>query len=547
MVQNISFNSSNTHSSINPTHSNFFNTRSSYLTVTKPDYLTFKGQINYVLFDKLIQKILGVLSKEDVIKIHQNVEYFIKKYRGMDTNSLIDINKKNIEEMISLLEKYGIKSLKTEQGITFSDNISSLDKAKREKIKKLYMKTIIMRETFIDIKQPDPLFNNPSFNDWFENINYRNKIPNTFNSLYVHPVDKAKFFVGESISEDLKYIETQVALIKQKNLPFQDIETNKEELLNKIRIITNKSNWAEMGAFSQNEIQNLKSLAIKYEIYDRVQVDNNLFSKEVESVIANSSKKLCFAKVGDVIDDLGLVVQKTTIYDKTKKQNIPCIVILSKGKKDFCFKLFIIDNEQENAVLELVQEYAKAKKTFGNCSSNQSLELNTNANRILQAEKKLDIAKVHFNIVPLENLRGFSRDINHPERIETIINMLKSKGINKIALVVDFINSDSQRYYEGGRKVVLPLIHLLKENNCNDIFVRASAIGENKHHPLPLYLRAGFEPISYTKEEIMTITDNLRKPFDPKIPVYMYLPRNASVNEIVNKQKPLKEVFEFKN
>lgn len=548
MIQKILFNHPSTLYNIKPTKNNIFDPKNKYMTSICCDQVIFKGQVNYVSFNELMRKTLGFPSKEDSQAIASQAKKLVKKYHFSDIKDLIEDNKKSVDEIAALVEGYGIKVEKTEQGLKFAEDISALDKAARGKIKKIHLNALIKRESFFNINPKDPLLKNPSYGDWFRATKYNSKIPNSFNSLYTHPVEKAKFLVGDLLGYEQENINKKINSNVQKKISIKKLEQNIEITLKKIKSVIDSSSFVKDGVLTKKALKTLRQNVIQYEINDRSLGKNKLFSKEIESIIINSNKKLSMAKVGDIIDDLGLVIQKTSVYDRDKRKDIPCLILFNKELRDHSLKLIKIDNEHENIVYEFKKEYENIKNSFdfNNQEKNQMLidELDKKAKTILKSEKEMNVSGVHFSVVPVENLKSFLMDMNQPKKVDNLVNnlMTEATSVNKIAIVASFINSDSKRYYEGGRKVVLPLIHLLKENNCNNIFMRASAIGENKKAPVPLYLRAGFKPISHTEEEIAKAMDN-HMFWNPKIPVYMYLPENALVNDVVAEQKPLHEIF----
>lgn len=524
---------------------NALNLKAQCIEFNQADKVSFKGQINYISFDELIRKAIGVLTKEDTQAIKSNAQALAKKYNGSNIADLIELNRKNYTRIESFLEKYGIKSEKTERKTKFTDNLDILDKSARKKLKSLYIKILTIRECFLSMKQPDPLLNNPSVHDWFKNINYDGKLPNIFHSLYAHPIERAKFLIADFSEKEQKEINKQALSIKNKKVPIQSIEAKKNKTLNKIISIFSSDNFLKNGILTKIEFEKLRKNVFQYEILDRALCNNGMFSKEIESVSANAHIKLSAAKIGDFIDGIGLVVQQTMIHDKNKGKEIPCLVVFNKEKKDFSFKLLKIDTDHENAASDISKVYQNSNSQPFVVSAEQLSELDKKAKAIIEAEKELLIAKVYFNVLPIQNIKGFLKDINNPEKVESIFNKLSEENVKKVALVINFINADSKKYYEGGRKVVLPLIHLLQKNDCNYIFMTSHAIGENKKAPLPMHIRAGFEPISPTREEIVNLTDNFKKRWDPNIPVYMYLPKDAMVNEFVEKEQPLRGIFEL--
>lgn len=552
MIQNTPFNFQN----YNKNHINLIkktnniNFKNGFCSNVSSDKISFTGQVKLVSFNDFLRRTIGSLSCEDIKKIDLNADIISKRYKN-DQEKLVGLVKAQQEQMLLLLKKLGIKSEKTEQGLKFTDNIEELDKNSRNKIKQNYMNLLGVKGGLGKLKQTDPLLNNPSIGDWFSNIEHQSKVPNFFNSLYVHPVDKVKIFISDFTKEQQKFITKKVQHIKKQNASPLSLEVKKQNFLKNIECIFKTSPFNSKGYFTNNELKRLRKYSLQYEIFNKALGKNAIFSKDVESVISNSNKKLSTANIGEYIEDVGLVVQKTKVYDKNKGDYSPCLVIFNKEEIDYSFKLLKIDLEHEKMVGELKKEVDSIKNTFKDRANvklqNQIHEVEKLAKTILASEKDMNISNVYFNVVPIGHLRSYLVEMNQPEKVENLIKEITSKnnGVNKVALVINLLNPDAKRYYEGGRKVALPLIHLLQEKNCSNIFMQAFAQIEGRKAPVPLYLRAGFKPISHTEEEIAKATEN-HKFWDPKIPVYMYLPEESMVNELVKQQKPLQSIFEYK-
>lgn len=506
------------------------------------DKVSFTSQVKLIPFNEFITKTIGSLSLEDVKKIETQAHKILKTSNKEE--DLISLIKKKNDAFFKIFDDLNIKYEKDKNALNVEDDQQNLDKNARKKIKEAYIEILMPTKSFTYVRNDDPLLIKPSLNDWFANVPYKSKLPNLNNSRFVHPVEKAQSFIPSLTKQEEIELEKKVnALLKKKINPVK-LEKNKEKALIKINQIIESNFLLNNGYFTSTQLKQLKKYVKEYTTYKKALGNNEIFTKEVESVVLNSTKKLSTAKEGDFINDLGLVVQKTTVFDKNKKQNVPCVILFNKQKFDHSFKLIKIDEDYEQRVINFNKKYTEIKNSD---IKSQIIDLSEEAKAIMETEKEMNVAKVHFNVVPIENLRAFLKDMNQPQKVESLIENIKAQNpnANKVTLVVDFINPEAKRYYEGGRKVVLPLIHLLQEHNCNNIVMRASAIGENKKAPVPLYLRAGFKPLSHSEEEINKAMEN-HQFWDPKIPVFMYLPNDSLVNEIVKQQQPLQYLFKTK-
>ena len=507
------------------------------------DNFSFKGKTNYLFFDDFMKKINGPLTQEDIKKVESKKKYLLKKYNQNHIDELSMIIKKNTETLLPEFKKIGIEFEKTEKNVKFADNPTVLDEKSKKLLKKAYIQILAMRETLANLKQTDPLLNKPSFKNWFKNLNYNNKLPNKFDSIYTHPYDKAKYFTGDFSTQNIHFINKKVSAITQKNISVFELEKSKMAELIKIKNITGTCNINTTGSLSNSDYKKLKKSALNYEIYNQALGRKRLFSKEVESIVSNSSSKpLSESKVGDIIDDYGLVLQKTTTYDKNLRQEIPCVVIFNKNQKDYNLNLIKTDGQQEKITAEILKEYEEINSINPSQKldfENRIIELNQKAKSIIDSEKDLLISKVHFNIIDKKQFHAFEKDINPQIQTPPIES-------NKFVIIADLLNTDPKRYFKAGRKIVLPLIELLKQNNCTDIFTMALAPNANDHSPLPLYLRAGFKPLSHTDKEVKELTANLKR-WDSTTPVFMHLPKDAMVYEILKKEQSLKEINDFKD
>lgn len=555
MVKSISTSLSSSYSQNTcPIKKNYLSLNFISINKHKYDNFSFKGEICYTNYAELFKKIIGRFTKEDEKLIRSQIDKLVKQFDENNVGELISRLKAISKEVLSLLDKFGLQSRKTDQGLEFVDNAMALNKKQRKKIKLLQIQHIAIFQTIKRIQQPgtDPLLDGQTIKDWFGNIGYNSKSPNLTHSLFKHPIEQAKSFISTFTESEQKIIETKVTNIKQRNISIQELERKKEKALERINSILKSDSLHKYGTFANKHLASLRKNIIQYEIFDKALGDNRMFTRSIESVVANSNKKLSQAKIGEFIDDVGLVIQKTSIYDKQKKQNINCFVVFNKEERDFSLRLIKVDDDEYEKIFdEFTKEYDSIKKELKLKDKSQVQiqlnELEAKAIQILAIEKSLEISKIHFNTVPLKNLEKFFAEMKQPEKVKNLINNIASTNKNKITLIVDYVNSDSVRYYEAGRKVALPLIQLLKIHDCNDVFIIARAIGENKKSPLPMYLRAGFVPISPTMDEIRQMTENFHKSFNPKSQIYMYLPNDAMVNKLVEKEEPLQEIFKFKN
>lgn len=525
-----------------------------YGTINAPDSNCAYGKelmngVNYIPFSELMQKILGIPSKEDNEIIAQKTKILSETHDLATREDLLNLCKKKTMKFFKLLEDNGINSKQTEQGLKYTDISAMLDKKTRNKIKEIYTEVLSANEYFISKNPEDILVSNPSLNDWFKNAKYSNKFPNFFHSLFVHPADKTKLIIGDFTPDEQEIINKEIIVLKKKNLPLQKLLSEKENIIQHINSVLNTSKLIKQGELTAAQLKKLKKSILKYEIYNKILIDNKIMSKTIESVIYNCDKNLSDVNIGDYICDIGLLVQKTTIYDKTKKSDIPCFIVFNKDEFGNSLKLIKIQENYEKTVSGLKQEYEKIKKCINSKEANKLTNeinyLERKARDFIDRENDNNIAKIRFYVAPAENIKDFWKDINELEKVINLIETLQKKDrkTDKIAYIIDFINFDASNYFEGGRKLALALIHLLKEHNFDNILITANAIGESTKSPVRLYLRAGFEPLFPSMDEIIKLTNNFKKHLDPKMQVYMYLPEDAMVNEVVEKQKPLQEIF----
>lgn len=505
------------------------------------DSLNFKQKQNYVFLYELMQNLKSTLSKEDVSKLNRQIKLFLKNFNEQKLPELIKKSADKSNEMLELITKSGITAKKENDGIKYSNEVNKMTYSTRNKIKDILIQQMATREVIKYYKPYTKFLDNPTLGDWFIGFEKKQQMPNMANSLFEHPIDKALFLAGKYTDEDLSQINKKTKLFG--HLDINKIFIKKDKILNKINKILDKPNQNIYGVFSNAELRNLKKLSIENESFSNVLKEKNIFNKKMESVIFNCNKNLSAKGIGEHINGVGMVIKKTKVYDREKKQEIPCLIAFDKSSSMYNLKLLRIDNNFENRIIDFSKKYTDLKNTSE--FKNNIEILNQEAESIINEEKNLLVSEISFKLVNKKIAKSYIEDIKGPLENNEILKIINDVNTNVFPIIENFQNHNSKRYINGSREIALPLVHLLIQHDCEPLLIKALAINSNRS-PVGLYLKYGFEPISHNKEKIKEIMLNSENGFDYKEPVWLYLPKKSTLKDIVLKEKPLKEILEFK-
>ena len=516
------------------------------------DIISFTGTHKYLTLESLMRKVVGFTSIEDEKKFESITNFILKNNDLKKVQKLIKISEdKNNSALQFLIETNGIKSRIIKGELKYIDAHIILSNNIKSKFKKAYISVLGIQQAKTKSNQQSPIDYKPLISDWFKTSSKKNVLPDIFTSLYVHPRDKAKYILGDYSKEDLKFIKTEIQSLANKKINIQKLFKSKLENLYLAHQVLINQQFLNSGKLKNKDLKMLKKLTLKDEILNQF-LGEKVPNKKTEGVIINAHRRISSAKIGDYINDLGLVLNKIDIYDTKIKKNIPCLIVFNKLEKGNGLKLIKIDPEQEEKASYLKEEFQKIKLFHNDISKQSHVEkLNTLAKQILDKEKKSQIAQIEFRVNSTAYLNTFFYNVKNMANIKELtpyidsikkINAEEPSEINRITTLLDFINFDPKRYYNAGMYLAHSLIHLLQHNKLYDVFLIAHAIGKTSKSPLPLYLRVGAKPISPSLDIIQAEMQNLKR-WDAKRTVYMYLPADAAIHNLVKKTKPLNEVF----
>ena len=501
---------------------------------------------NYVYLFELMQNLSSTLSKEDVNKLNLQIKNILNDFKEENLPELIRIAGDKVNEILAILKKSGIKNKEENNLIKYSDEPNKVNYLTRKKIKEIIIQQVALREALKHYKPHTRLINFPTMGDWFSGFEKVQQLPNDINSLFEHPVNKALFLTG-------KYTDNDSVLIKKKSDIFSHYSTRKilikkETVLNALKLILEIPNQNFYGAFSDIELKKIKKLSVEYDSFDEILKKRYIFNKALESVVFNTNKKISTKDIGENINGVGVIIKKTKIYDSNKKQEVPCIVVFNNSSNISNLRLLKIDKAFEDKIKDLENNYQKLRNSeiFNSSKLEEYIAfLNSNAKSLIDTEKSLIVSEISFNVVNKKMAKAFIDDIPKPLESNEVLKVINDENTNIFPIIRDFKSHDPERYRHAGREIALPLLHLLFQNGCDTLLIKALAINST-HSPVGMYLRNGFEPISHNKEKIKEIILNSSKGFDYKEPVWLYLPKDSILKEIVAKENPLKEIFKLK-
>lgn len=503
-----------------------------------------KENVNFIHLLTLLQKLGNTFSKEDFKKINKQVSVLSKKYNKDNTPDLMKLGESKSQDLLDLIKSSGIKT-KTEDGIIkYSDEINKINSQIRKKIKKVRMQQVAIREA---LKRHNPsgiLTNAPTLGDWFKGFDKSPQLTIPATSLFEHPIDKTLFLTGQYTEKELKLIKKKT--LKLNKIPESELIKEKIKILKELTSVLNKPNQYLYGAFTNIELKKIRNLSLNYSAYNQELIQRGIYNKNVEAVILNSSANLSDKKIGENINGYGFIIKKSNTYDRELKSEYPSLIVFSNISSKKTIKNIKIDKDFENEITKFKEDY----ETFCNSASiiDNNLQakissFNENAKSILGKEKNLVISEISFSMLNKKLAELFISEIPKPLKNDDILKVIDNDDV--FPLIIDYKNHDSKRYPNGARDVASSLLHLFFQNKCSSIFVKALAINSNRS-PVGLYYRYGFEPVSHTHTQIK---QGLANPlgFDYKEPVWMYLPSNSILENVVKKEEPLKEIFDYGN
>lgn len=242
------------------------------------------------------------------------------------------------------------------------------------------------------------------------------------------------------------------------------------------------------------------------------------------------------SQVGKYIKNIGLIIKETKVFNVETKKSEECYVIYQNLEKDGVFRLIKKDPAKIKTLSFLLKSNSQImdilKKYSFHTADKVLSEIKTINPKVVDLFNDLTISEIAYTT--LTEARGKQRVINAGYKCES--------GEDIVA-IENFIVKQA-KYLEANRFVALPLLKALKQNGDQNILVRALAIGENSSSPVDLYLKSGFIPFKKTLQDIEShrIETPKGNKVDPKYEVTMYLPKNARLYKLIEKNSFLDDI-----
>lgn len=333
------------------------------------------------------------------------------------------------------------------------------------------------------------------YSDWF-NCKFGIQNLSIVDKFYPHPNDLAQKICGKYSKEDLfsiKKIGNQF-----KNSSLNEILKNKFSILDKMNNLLKKQSSDFIGCFTENELQELNKLRIKYSAIDNIQSDKFVSTKALESILYN--EHLNKISIGDYIKGKGLVIDKLMVGNK------PVAIMFSTNNKNQELKMYDIEKITAAPPIFTKDKIINSDKE-DLCKAEQS------AFGYLNKLNNSTISKINFKVI------DFNTHIK-PKGFKFPISM---NNTNEAYFISDFVNYSSNNYKNAGIIIGIKLLKLLKDKTMSSLFLNAHAFNNKQKSPYTLYRRIGFVPYSHSMEELeMLAKKNQGKiPVDEEIKMYL--------------------------
>ncbi len=473
------------------------------LSDNKPANLNIKSY-QYGNLSQILENIVGGLSKEDFIKI----EKLKQQFSNLSKSELKQKHAQMCQTLFpDILTKHMLNHDKQNIYVYSPEMIT----AKIQSDLKNYVLELFALKRLIDKDLPRQ--SGVGYKEWFDtNLGLQNR--KLACQRYEHPCDKVLKNTGAFNKEELEYIKSLEKLYDK--LGFEEIWNSKRFVLNKINDLLNKANSDFMGSFRDKELERMKFLSAKYTALNRSQVKLGYNTKGIESVLCSNSN--LFEK-NEYVNGLGLVIDKINVDNK------PVIITFSDAYKRHSFKMYDLEKLKEReSFIEKIPDYL---------DTTQLNELNSKANTFINNQKSAKIAEIHFEVVDKDK---FSKQlkVDQSKRDEIAKIIQDSKYIYYIS---SFENLKKKEYPSSAKILGIKLLSFLKDKNANPLFLKAEPYN-GQHSPVSLYLRAGFKPISITREDVLKIMSNNHSEYIGE-PVYMFLKDFGNAEKLIDKMRKL--------
>lgn len=460
----------------------------------------FRAKPKYAYARDLINS-SGLLTKEDLAKVRT----IQSRFANISSSEIIEKLAQNNNEINRIFQQFFSNTNMISTMLIYStiDKITKklLHKIKSYKLNQFSLSTL----NAVNTARTITLY--PSNVEYTLSKHNQKQLPvSTKEPLFIHPRDIIQNIIGFQNSDNIK---KESAKIYTKQNPQYLIEMQQSILKEFSEYIRKKGNTQNF-VYTNADFQQLKSLIVKYDTLCNTLAQHNISVKSIETMLFHPlmPDKI---NIGDILPNSDIIIDKTKVFDLEEKKKIPVIMTFANTNSGYRLKMYRYDEEIPKLINKIKKQYNLYIKQHRYDKIN---DLNTYCSKFI---KSSEVAELFFQEKSYDEMFEILHNTNLISD-DTIKQHLASNIRNKnFVFLRNLKNYNINKYYN----VSLPLIKNLKSiilnNDFGDCFINALAYNNVKHSPAGLYLRAGCEPISHSKEEIMTMLRNPDKTFENPI------------------------------
>lgn len=448
----------------------------------------------------------GLFVQEDLLK----VQAIQKNY---SQNSLPDIRamfQKSIDSTLRLIQDFFTDTRFIGSLLIYNNEqpptAKLLKMIKQMRLKQHALSALLINATPREIAFPkiEKVFN--------INQNIKNLPISTKENLLEHPINIAQNIVG-TINKPINKLNAD--LYKHKDAG--TLLKIKYDIVKKVSAFIKEKGSNKNFKYKKEELTELRKLIVHYRRINDILSQNNIHTENIESLIFHPMFPQNI-KVGDELPNSDTVINVLKINDKIDNKKVDAIMTFANTNSGYRLKLYRQDKDMFDKLSNISKLYRQYIQTRNFEKLNQ---LN------IACKKHIDnteIAEIFFQEKSKEEMRRILAEPNLISR-EKIEELLVDN--EQFIFTRNLKNYNVNRYYNVSFPLISSLRWVIDNNNFSDVFINAFAYNNVKHSPAALYIRAGCEPISHTKDEILELLKKEDKAVEQPI-LFVYHPRKSN-------------------
>ncbi len=427
---------------------------------------------------------VGALAKEDISKFC----LYREKIENLSDSELSQFCSKVLNSVNNIVGKKLVNSKRIGDFVYYSSK-NLLTKTLLKIIKLEYFKFKAAQASPVFQKQKNIIlpYVNKQYNEL--NINRKPILYRENDNIFIHPRDKLRSIIGETLMSDANKFKLYNDFIKKKE--WKLLIAQKKEIINNIQAYKISSIADNDFKYTKEDIENLKKLAIKYDMINSCLENKGIYTKDIETVIYSNLQPNIGC--GDVLPNGDIVLSCGMTYDLQKKFLIPSLITFANTNRGYRFKMYSYNGD----AIAKIPAYKKQFEYFTRLENFDAIDLLNQ--RAAEYINGTEIAEVYAELLGKHDMTEKMKksQVLPNAKIEELLNYQQ-----KFLYIKNLKNFDIKKFFN----VALPLINCLKEfcliNKINKAFLEAECFNNVKHSPVFLYLKVGCKPIFYTKEEM---------------------------------------------